>query len=431
VSRRRARLPLTLALLGLVVGAPSPAGNGPPVWRVLTVDRPAVVWLVAVAPGRLASLDADGRLEVLAVNARALTSVASHARVGARDAPPVALELGRGRHGVAFVTPDGGLALWNETGVRVAELGARLSALTRPTVVPGEPGALLALARDGALLRIDRLGADARVAARLSINALPDARIALSPSGEVVVPSDATERYAHGVLGDAVEAGALAAAALTGPRLVALEPLTLPPTEVFEDLRALLADVDGDGQPEALITRSSLGQGGAVLALGRRAGRWETLAAARPLGRPQRWVHVVGAADLDGDGAVEVVWLRTPHLGGVLEAARVRGGALEPVAAHAGLSSHALGSRNLEQAALADLAGEGRPEVVVPVQRRDTLLGLALGPAGFAERWRYRLRDEITSNLVVADLDGDGALDLAVADRTAVHVLLNRRESTR
>ena len=174
------------------------------------------------------------------------------------------------------------------------------------------------------------------------------------------------------------------------------------------------------------MTRASLDQGAAVLVLSRRGRRWAPLAEGPPIGRRFRWRHTIGAADLDRDRIVEIVSLRTPHLEGVVEAWRRRDAVLERIAVHPGVSAHAIHSRNLEQAALADLDGNGRPEVIVPVQGRDQLVALELRGSAFEERWRYALRGAIRSNLVVADLDGDGRLDLAVADSASLHVALSR-----
>ncbi|QPC95946.1 hypothetical protein [Mesorhizobium sp. INR15] len=57
-----------------------------------------------------------------------------------------------------------------------------------------------------------------------------------------------TIRYAHGVLGDAIEAGSLIAIDEGGRR----DELVVPQTQVFEDITARLADLDGDGHNEVV-----------------------------------------------------------------------------------------------------------------------------------------------------------------------------------
>jgi hypothetical protein len=86
-----------------------------------------------------------------------------------------------------------------------------------------------------------------------------------------------------------------------------------------------------------------------------------------------------------------------------------------------------MGSRNLDQALLADMDGNGRPEVVLPRQTRDVLAALEIERARLVERWSIVFRSAIESNLVAADLDGDGLLDLAVADRGGLYVFRSQR----
>ncbi|HEU5324240.1 MAG TPA: VCBS repeat-containing protein, partial [Methylomirabilota bacterium] len=192
----------------------------------------------------------------------------------------------------------------------------------------------------------------------------------------------------------------------------------------------VVGDVDRDGRPDVVLTRSYADRGSAVLVLTRRDGRWQVMGESTPLGRPQRWQHVLAVADLDGGGPV-VLTVRTPHVGGVLQALRLRGLVLEPVAMHTGVSSHALGSRNLQQAATVDLDGNGRPEVVVPAPARDALLGLELRGSLFEERWRLPLDGPLGSNVLAADLDGDGRPEVAVADTSTLRVLSSAREERR
>jgi len=92
-----------------------------------------------------------------------------------------------------------------------------------------------------------------------------------------------------------------------------------------------------------------------------------------------------------------------------------------------GFASHAAGSRNEDQALIADLDGNGRPEVIVPRQSRETLVALELDGSRFVERWSINLRAAIESNLLAADVDGDGLLDLVVADGRALYVFFSVR----
>ena len=80
------------------------------------------------------------------------------------------------------------------------------------------------------------------------------------------------------------------------------------------------------------MARSTAQQGTVVSALGWRDGALVALAESPPADQADRWIHVVGVADLSRDGSPEVVAVRTPHLGGVLTAYRRKGAALNVAA---------------------------------------------------------------------------------------------------
>jgi len=147
--------------------------------------------------------------------------------------------------------------------------------------------------------------------------------------------ADPTTRYAHGVLGDAVEWGALVLGLSDGTQ----RRLTLPETLVFEDTAPRLADLDGDGAPEVIVVESSLDKG-ARLAIYGRAGR---ITATPHIGRPHRWLAPIGAADLDGDGRIEIAYIDRPHLAGTLRIWRYEAERLTQIASKPGLSNHRIG----------------------------------------------------------------------------------------
>lgn len=144
-----------------------------------------------------------------------------------------------------------------------------------------------------------------------------------------------TTRYGHGVLGDAVEYGALDLFLSNGRT----RRITLPETRVFEDLTPRLDDLDGDGAPEVLVVESDLDRG-ARLSIYDETG----LIAATPfIGTPFRWLAPLGAADLDGDGFAEIAYVDRPHLAKTLRIWRFRDGRLEQVATLGGLTNHRIG----------------------------------------------------------------------------------------
>ncbi len=148
-----------------------------------------------------------------------------------------------------------------------------------------------------------------------------------------------TDRYSHGILGDAVEWGALRMSLADG-RTVRLD---LPEDRVFEDTAPRLVDVDLDGSAEVIVVESSLTQG-ARLAIYDEGG----LVAATPfIGQPFRWLAPVGAADLDGDGRVEIAYVDRPHLAKTLRLWRFSAGRLVELAAAPGFTNHRIGDREI------------------------------------------------------------------------------------
>jgi hypothetical protein len=147
--------------------------------------------------------------------------------------------------------------------------------------------------------------------------------------------SEPTTRYAHGVLGDAIEHGSLKIVTDAGETKV----LRLPETRVFEDTQPRLADVDLDGDNEVIVVESSQTQG-ARLAVYDENG---LVAATHFIGQRNRWLAPIGATDLDGDGYVELAYIDRPHLAKTLRVWRFQNGELQQVAEQSGLTNHRIG----------------------------------------------------------------------------------------
>lgn len=76
------------------------------------------------------------------------------------------------------------------------------------------------------------------------------------------------------------------------------------------------------------------------------------LAATGYIGRPFRWLAVAGAADMDGDGHVEIAYVDRPHLAKTLMVWRYLPqsdgvGKLELIAKMTGLINHRIGERDI------------------------------------------------------------------------------------
>jgi hypothetical protein len=173
--------------------------------------------------------------------------------------------------------------------------------------------------------------------------------------------TDPTNRYDHGILGDAIEWGSLriTVAGAAGPVTYSI---VLPDDLVFEDVAPRLWDVTGDGAPEVVVVQSSLTQGARMQVWGLAGGAVDLLAATDFIGQTHRWLAPAGAADLDGDGRIEIAYVDRPHLARVLRILRyVDGedgkGTLKEVAAVSGLTNHRIGD-SVISGGLRDCAGQ-------------------------------------------------------------------------
>lgn len=165
-----------------------------------------------------------------------------------------------------------------------------------------------------------------------------------------------TARYPHGVLGDAIEYGALVMQTASGRAF----RVRLPEARVFEDTAPRLFDVDGDGEREVIAVESDQ-------LLGARLSIYEPdglLASNEFIGQRNRWLAPagVGAADIDGDRRIELVYVDRPHLARVLRIYEFREGQLRLEASFEGVTNHRIGER--------DIAGGIRtcgdlPEIIV------------------------------------------------------------------
>ncbi len=149
--------------------------------------------------------------------------------------------------------------------------------------------------------------------------------------------AEPTTRYAHGVLGDAIEYGALILRTdqTDGPRLT----MRLAQDRVFEDIAPRLIDVDGDGDREVIVVESQANTG-AQLAIYDESGK---IAATPHIGTRNRWLAPIGAADLDGDGHIEIAYIDRPHLAKTLRVWRFQDGKLAAVGNLAGVTNHRIG----------------------------------------------------------------------------------------
>ncbi len=235
--------------------------------------------------------------------------------------------------------------------------------------------------RDGNL-KADKLRDYTRTVAKLPDNALPDG--VMSEGGVNISRAwltDPTKRYDHGILGDKVEAGGLVVETITGAHLA----LKLPKSSVFEDRQARIWDVDGDDKDEVVVVRSDQKKGAALSVIGLQDNKLRIIAETPPIGTSHRWLNPVGAGDFDGDGNIEVAYVETPHIGGILTVFRLQDGQFSQIYRESGFSNHAMGSREQGLSTVLDVGEDGAVEMLIPDSRRRRLRLVSFKGGRFAE----------------------------------------------
>ena len=219
---------------------------------------------------------------------------------------------------------------------------------------------------------------------------LPDGHIAVTDTGDIrrAWYARPTRRYAHGVLGDGVEAGSLVVVTSSGSRFEAI----LPDDQVFEDITPRIADLDGDGSNEVITIRSSESGGAAVAIFGMTDTGLTLLGASSENGRANRWLNIAGLVP-HPDGALTLYGVRTPHIGGKLFSLDFRNATVsEHNDIATDVSNHIIGSRELAMSAVGRFGN--RIELILPSQDR--------------KRLRFPLTDR-------ADIALPGAINKAIA----------------
>lgn len=154
---------------------------------------------------------------------------------------------------------------------------------------------------------------------------------------------DPTDRYAHGILGDAIEYGSLVLTVAQCPgctnEMIVEITLKLPENRVFEDLSPRVADLDYDGFPEVIVVETDLALGAQLAVYGVNG----KLAETPFLGRPHRWLAPIGVADFNGDGLIDIAYIEKPHLTKLLKIWSFENGDLRQIAEASGLTNHRIG----------------------------------------------------------------------------------------
>ena len=206
---------------------------------------------------------------------------------------------------------------------------------------------------------------------------MPEESISVSGHSEVYAfYAQPTTIYGHGILGDKIEAKMLVVAVDNQ-----VYELTLGEDFVFEDIRPRLYDVDRDGTLEVIAIRTLLSGGAGVVIYTIQNNQLTEYAYVPVINKAYRWLNIVTIDDLDNDGIVELVWVETPHIGGILKVAKITQGELAVSDTQREYSNHAIGERNLCLSTLT--ATDDQRVFYVPNQSRDSIVGFGYADEKF------------------------------------------------
>lgn len=426
---------VTAALLGLVlhacvVGAPGGAASDP-----ADFPEPSTV---PSAPATVVQAPSDERAATVWHSPGATVS-----GTVSLDVTPTAVDLGAPAAWLVVAPTADGATLWvavhddgsvsavtvdAQGAVRDADVGVRSAPTSRPPALHAPDGTwrlveapadtaefagVLPLG-DGRIVTVTS-GGDLLVAAedadfpeRHPGPYLPDARPVRVDERRVALLFGPTDRYGHGVLGDAVEATQVRIVDVTAGTVT---DTVVPEGRVIEGVRPLVGDLTGDGATDLVVTTSAEADG-ARLEAWLLAGRGRRIGPA--IGAAGRWRHQIAIAPTDPAGGSEVVEVVTPHLDRIATFWHAGDQLLEATGdVPDALVSHDLGSRSMEDAAVVDVDGDGVRELVGP----GTEGGLAIVRRG--EDTTVASIDAPTpdSNLAITGLPGDrAALGYVTAD---------------
>ena len=289
----------------------------------------------------------------------------------------------------------------------LVEAPADASRLTHPQPI-GDGTRLAYLDQSGAVV-VRRRGT---VLGSVDVDALPDARLLTDAVGRVLLLTQPTPRYGHGVLGDGLEAAAFTLIG-TRPTVWEIRTVTIPRPSVVEGIAPIWVDWNGDGEREVVVTESDDNEGARVVLYAENGKR---LATGPAIGLGHRWRHTIAVAPFGPSGELELAEVLTPHIGGVAGFYRWQGARLTLVAQVGGVTSHVYGSRNLDMALAGDLDGNGSTELLLPTQARRKLAAVRREDGVAKVVWQLDAGGTVVTN-IGAMTAHDGRIAIAVGTK--------------
>jgi len=238
----------------------------------------------------------------------------------------------------------------------------------------------------------------------LEINALPDSQIIQDERQRLLILSDPSDQYQHGVLGDDLEATSVTFVQLSDQPVV-ISKFSVAQDWVIESIRPIWSDWDGDGEREIVLTLSN-SSNGAKLVLYDENGI--NLAESLPIGKGFRWRHALAISAFGEEGQRLLVDVQTPHIGGIVSFYRwdKEKELLITEATRSSYSTHDIGSRAMKMYTLMRDEESKQVLLIVPNQSKKELVALRFESGVIHEEWRIPLEGRLSGNLELIDYNG-------------------------
>ncbi len=307
-------------------------------------------------------------------------------------------------------------ALFYENGYQVSLAGADLDRNAQDSSVPSHPvlnesnTQTAFIDADGNVV-VQRTDGES---ASIDVNALLDSRILSDGAGRLLVLSDPTTLYPHGIFGDRIEASSFSIID-TNVTPAEVNKIFVPEGRVIESLIPTWIDVDNDDELEIIVTVSNSTNGAQIVIYNEQG---EVERAGEGIGRAFRWRHQLAIAPFGLNGEMEFVDVLTPHIGGVVEFRSLdqkdaEGNDLPIITSVPGYTSHVNRTRNIDMAAAGDFDGDSIVELLLPDQRRTSLGAITRTESGAEVDWSVPIGGTLTTNVGVLQTR-EGRLFVAV-----------------
>lgn len=244
---------------------------------------------------------------------------------------------------------------------------------------------------------------------RLSINALPYARLLMDENQRLLVLTDPTSIYDHrAVLGNAYDHASSITLVNTVSDFNVENKITLTSPDVIEGNALIWRDVDGgaDGSAtrEIITTVARKNEGGRLVVFNEDGTERSSTSS---IGIDHRWRHQVAVAPFKSN-EMGIVSVYIPHLAPKIEYFRLDDDSLTEDNLSMSYSSHLTTGLNIDMGIAGDFDNDGKTELLL-VERiqRNSIGAFEYTDAGIELDWTLPLANSITSNVAAVTLNDD------------------------